>query len=710
MTGPGWYLRRLSKMGPREVGDRLRTAVRQRAWRRRVDHAPDPGEWLGERTFAGVLPRDALASVTPEAEAALRRTADRLMAGEAEFFGVRRSDMVLPDWSWDPKTGRRAPTDVYTADVPYRDEDVVGDVKQLWEPSRHQYLTVLAAAYAMTGEDHYAERVADHLRSWWRANPPLRGVHWLSGIELGIRLLSWVWVRRLLDGWSGAAALFEDDPVAVNQILLHQRRLAAFPSRGSSANNHAVAEWAGLLAAACTFPWYPESARWRAEAVAELDAVLRNNTFPSGVNRELASDYHGLVLELGLAATAEASRAGVEVPESTWDVLVRMSDALAAMVDCRGRPPRQGDSDDGVGLVLDGDDVARWPSLLGTAGEVFGRLPWWPESAPRDVRTAALTALLGRREPDDRRPARRPYELADAGLTILRAPESASGPELWCRCDAGPHGFLSIAAHAHADALAIEVRHGGIDLLADPGTYCYHGEPDWRRYFRSTLGHNTLEVEGRDQSASGGPFLWTRHASSRVLGSSDGADRAHWCAEHTGYGRDAVHRRTVDLDVGSRVLTVSDVLVSDRERPCRLAFHLGPEVRARFEGTSALLTHPAGEAVLQLPPELDWAAHRGSVSPPLGWYSVGFGSREPTVTLVGTGWLGGARKTVRTTLHVDPEQGPGAGRSLGGPPRPHLATVSTRPVRSLPTPEPRQTVHGISVPSQTKCSPSRDGT
>src|SRR5690606_41260879 len=62
-----------------------------------------------------------------------------------------------------------------------------------------------------TGDDRYATRVARHLRSWWAANPPLRGVHWVSGIELGIRLLSWVWTRRLLDGWPAVSRLFEED-------------------------------------------------------------------------------------------------------------------------------------------------------------------------------------------------------------------------------------------------------------------------------------------------------------------------------------------------------------------------------------------------------------------------------------------------------------------------------------------------------------------
>ena len=307
-------------------------------------------------------------------------------------------------------------------------EDAVGDIKQIWELSRHQYLTVLAAAYAITGDERYAERVAEHLRSWWAANPPLRGVHWISGIELGIRLLSWVWVRRLLDGWPGAAGLFEGNPVALHQIWHHQRWLAAFPSRGSSANNHVIAEAAGQFAAACAFGWFPSSARWRADALRSLERQLRSNTFDSGLNRELATEYHGLVLELGLAAVAEADAADVPVPASIRLVLLRMTDALAAVVDNRLRPPRQGDADDGHGLVVDGAGTDRWASLLATGDAVFGRLAWWPAVTGTDVRTPLLAALIrpyskNGTAPAVTRPASRPAHFADAGMTILRGPE-----------------------------------------------------------------------------------------------------------------------------------------------------------------------------------------------------------------------------------------------------------------------------------------------
>jgi hypothetical protein len=481
-------------------------------------------------------------------------------------------------------------------------------------------------------------------------------VHWISGIELGIRLLSWVWIRRLLDGWSGAAGLFEDNPEALHQIRYHQCWLAAFPSRWSSANNHVIAESAGQLAAACAFPWFPESPAWRADALRSLDVQLQHNTFGSGLNRELATEYHGLVLELGVAAAAEAEIAGCPVPRTTWMVLLRMCDALAAVLDSDLRPPRQGDGDDGFGLVVDGAGTNRWTSLLATGDALFGGADWWPAVAADDVRTPLLVTLVRPDPLEVRRPERRPAHFADAGMTLLRS--RWDDGELWCRCDGGPHGFLSIAAHAHADALSVEVRHAGVDILADPGSPCYHGEPELRRYFRSTLGHNTLELDGRDQSQSGGPFLWTRHARSRVLVAHERPDGvSRWLAEHDGYrrrGDRTVHRRAVELDAASREMRITDEVISDRPHGCRLAFHLGPEVAAELIDGVARLSWSRGRrrhhAILQLPAVLSWSKHRGETDPPLGWYSQGFGRREPSVTLVGSGHVDAGSGAMCTRL------------------------------------------------------------
>ena len=137
----------------------------------------------------------------------------------------------------------------------------------------------------------------------------------------------------MLDEWPKVGDLFEHNDDAVRQIAWHQEFLAAFRSRGSSANNHVIAEAAGWLVAASAFPWYGRSDEWRRRAAALLERELAANTFNDGLNRELATDYHRFVLELGLVAAVEADAGGHPLSEATWQRLAQMLDAAAAILD-----------------------------------------------------------------------------------------------------------------------------------------------------------------------------------------------------------------------------------------------------------------------------------------------------------------------------------------------------------------------------------------
>ncbi len=266
--------------------------------------------------------------------------------------------------------------------------------------------------------------------------------------------------------------------------------------------------------------------------------------------------------------------------------------------------------------------------------------------------------MAGRRRTVRRPQTRRPSHFSDAGLTLLRG-SASDGEEIWCRCDSGPHGFLSIAAHAHADALAIEVRHGGTEVLADPGTYCYHGEPGWRSYFRSTLAHNTIEVNGQNQSTSGGPFLWTRHARSELLELETAADGevTGWSAEHDGYRSldpPLLHRRSVRLASEPRRLEIVDRLETTGGHAFRVAFHLGPEIEARMTEHAVELAWASGAstraATLFLPDGLSWSLSRGASDPVLGWYSPRFGKKQPTWAVIGEGTCGRTGTDSYTTV------------------------------------------------------------
>ena len=658
----GWYLRRLRRMSPAEVAVRVGDRARQAAWsRRRVGPGmpfPTPAGLLPVRRLATPLEAGVVGRVPPEAARRVIEAADRILDGDWEVLGTRRRDAADPDWFLDPVTGRRAPSDVSAFAVDHRDESVTGNVKSVWELSRHHHLTVLATAWWLTRDDRYAETVAAQLRSWWAANPFLTGIHWTSGIELAVRLTSWAWVRRLLDDWPGVAALFEQNPVALDQLRWHQEYLAAFRSQGSSANNHAVAEASGRLVAACVFPWFVESDAWRRAASQQLERELAANTFPSGVNRELASDYHRFVVELGLVALVEADAAGQPLAPATAELLVRALDAAAALLDVAGNPPRQGDGDEGRALVLDDPLDDPWSVLLATGASVSGSCAWWPEVHPGV--TSVLLGSLSRTTVRSARPEAAPWHFADAGVTVLRsAPED--GPEVWCRCDGGPHGFLSIAAHAHADALSVELRHDGVELLVDPGTYCYHGEPEWRTYFRSTRAHNTIEVDGEDQGVQAGPFMWSTRADATVdvtRAERDGAQT--WVGHHTAYRRlDPAlrHERRVELDGRETRVTVTDTVTGSRTHSLRLFWHLGPEVAVDLRDGRAHLAWATRDGRLHrgellLPTGLAWSSHRGETTPVLGWYSPRFGTRVATTTLVGTGAFD-ETLVLRTDLRVE---------------------------------------------------------
>ena len=679
---PKWYLQRLASMGPTEIANRVGDEARRRLWRTRPPALPTP---ITTPPPGPVVPADLTSGVAPAARRALLAEADGLLAGRWTMFGRPRTDMTADiDWFLDFVSGVRAPDRAYSLTIPHRDEAAVGNIKFVWEPARHQHLSMLAAASAVSGDDRYADRVAAELRNYWAANPFLVGVHWTSGIELGLRLISWTWIRRLLDGWSGAAGLFEHDPTFAEQLGRHHQWITGLGSHGSSANNHVIAEAAGQFVAASAFPLFADSTEWRDRAAEQLARELAAQTFPDGLNRELASEYHGFVLELGLAAWVEAVLTGHPVAGELAGPLARAVDALDAVVDARGRPHRQGDSDDAHGWLVDPVGYDRWTSLRRTGALLVEPAPWWPptDGAP-DVRTALIRACVADRHHPVRvggRPPTRPALFPDAGLSLLRTEPSAGPgePELWCAFDHGPLGYLSTAAHGHADALAVEIRCDGVEVVADPGTYCYHGEPRWRDHFRSTRAHATVTLGERSQSDMAGPFLWSRKAEATLEASEglDGGDTAMSRAHHDGYAPQGwIHRREVRLDRPARVITVVDALEPGRgiDRSDHGRGRLPPRTRG-----GGRARRRAGRSGRGGPPAVAGPGRRGR-------RGLGSGHCYPgprSLVERGPGVRVAARWLVLQPLRIEGTGGPARRAGVGGRTRRYLHHAAPIPART----------------------------
>ena len=78
-------------------------------------------------------------------------------AASGKSWASLRTDLVQPDWFRDPVTGRRSAPDRYAFRIDHRSEEQVGNVKQVWEISRLQHLTLLATAWFLTHDERYAQ-------------------------------------------------------------------------------------------------------------------------------------------------------------------------------------------------------------------------------------------------------------------------------------------------------------------------------------------------------------------------------------------------------------------------------------------------------------------------------------------------------------------------------------------------------------------------
>jgi Heparinase II/III-like protein/Heparinase II/III N-terminus len=634
-----WRLNRLRCMTPMEVSHRLLRTLSMHAERAGL---------LG----SGVVPPPDLASaprpwvrVTVKVDAApYLAAADRVAAGKLDIFALRDADLGSPPrWNRDPKTGVEAPLS-FSKLLDYRNPQVVGDIKYLWELNRHLHLVTLAQAYVLSGEAKYYRVIREHLESWFAACPYRMGPNWSSALEAAIRLINWSVTWQLLG--AARSPLLEDTESArfrqrwLDSVHQHAQFVRGYFSLHSSANNHLIGEAAGLFIAALTWPHWPDMRAWlpAARAILEREALLQNA--PDGVNREQAVSYQQFVLDFLLlpllAGTANGQPFSIEY-ESRVEAMLEY---LASIMDVRGNVPMLGDADDGlvVRLAQDGD-FSPYRSLLATGAILFKRGDFRLKAGALDDKTRWLLGSESDAMFRAQNPARLPPRQAfSAGGYYILGCDFETDREIRLIADAGPVGYRSIAAHGHADALAFTLSVGGLEFLVDPGTYVYHTQGPWRRYFRGTSAHNTLRVDGRDQSQSGGNFMWLRKARAGCSLWSSTGERDLFEGWQDGYTRLAdpvMHRRRIALDKAARRVVIEDTLQMAGEHDIELFFHCGERCRVDPLPDGYAVTQEARTLVIRLPHFRDGSScvYYGSSAPISGWVSRRFDDKQPSPTI-----------------------------------------------------------------------------
>ncbi|MCX6218955.1 alginate lyase family protein [Spirosoma sp.] len=559
------------------------------------------------------------------------------------------------DWHLDVSTGLRFPK-TYAKDADVR-SGRFGSAKYTWEINRLLFLPQLAVQYRQTGDQKFLNQFVAINRSWFAENPYLTGVNWYSNIEVNIRLINWFISWNILD----ASALAETnvdfrqfiEAELVPVIYQHCVYSRTNPSHYSSANNHLISEYSGLFVAA-SFWEFPESAAWRTFAKAGLEHEIVEQHSPNGVNREEAAEYIQFITDFFLIAQVVGDR--TENPFSTTytNSLRQVLHYIAQFLDCEGTFPRYGDEDDGRVLLLDDEHPHNnFRSLLRTGAVLFGeplfkqKSASWGEVPRFDLKNYVLFGTDGQAA-FDAVPTQKDLSgskfYTDEGHFIIRKQEVSDNPnqlrEIYIHADVAPLGYLSIAAHGHADALSFLMHIDGHVFLADPGTYSYQTDPQWRNYFISTRAHNTVCIDGQNQALQAGALLWLNHYKTWLLSaqSTDTLDQLK--AVHNGYKQlECRHQRQFDFDRITDTLCLTDTIENSGEqtRLVEVMFHLGPDVQVEALAHNAFLLSLPGtsrQVCLTTDALLNAEAITGQLEPtPLGWYSNGFYQLQPSTTI-----------------------------------------------------------------------------
>lgn len=654
-----WKLNRLRVMGAAEIAYRVQQALHARLEQRGIGLA-SPGAPLDRFGMPWCASQPAVRDIEP-----YRVAADRILSGRFDVFALQEAVLGFPPrWNRDPKTGTEAPL-TFGKTLDYRDENIVGDIKYLWEPNRHLELVTLAQAWRLTGELKYAEGCRTLLESWFEQCPYPLGPNWTSSLEHAVRLLNWSVAWQLLDGTDSplfAGATGEAFRLRwLNSIYRHCHFIAGHFSKHSSANNHLFGEYSGLLIGALMWPCWDESAHWLETARAGLEKEALKQNAPDGVNREQAVWYHHEVADMMLLCGLAGKANGADFPADWWSRLEAMLEFIAALMDVGGRVPMIGDSDDAVMVRFSREpEFNAYRALLAAGAAIFARGDFARKAGAFDDKSRWLLGEEGAATfarlaalPSDSRPAKRVFP--EGGYYIL-GDRFDTPDEVRIVTDAGPLGYLSIAAHGHADALAFTLSAGGREILVDPGTYAYHTQKKWRDYFRGTSAHNTVRVDGMDQSVIGGNFMWLKHARAWCERWESDAARDVFAGTHDGYRRlqdPVMHRRSLEFDKAARVLRVADTLTCEGTHQVELFWHFaetcriqvsGNEISARCDGCTARFAMPG----------LAWqpAVVSGQETPPLGWISRRFDQKCNSSSVVWAGRVSGTT-TLETEIRLE---------------------------------------------------------
>ncbi|MEW6716590.1 MAG: alginate lyase family protein [Chloroflexota bacterium] len=495
--------------------------------------------------------------------------ADEIVAGKVRFFGGPAVELQLapaqPLCHWtDYERGKTPLSNSRTPDSQHT------DIKFTWEPARFGWVYTLGRAYLLSGEDRYPETFWRYFETFLEANPTNQGPNWISGQEVALRILAFVFAAQVFCGSPSSPP---------EHILRLGRAIAAHANRipptliyaRAQNNNHLLIEAVGLITAAAALPDHPRARGWRDLGWRWFIWALKNQIAEDGTYVQHSTNYQRLLLQAALWVnwmSADSHRVSNAKTESDdWRRKLRNATLwLLALTD----PP--------TGCV---------PNLGPNDGAYILPLTVLSFHDHRPVLQAASSAFLGKSAFDPGVWDEMAIWFGHSGLLnkqvslVTDHPSPVTTPSVLQNASSSSWAYLRVARFTdrpgHADQLHLDLWWRGLNIARDAGTYLYNASPPWDNALTHTAVHNTITVDGREQMTRAGRFLYLDWAQGQLLGRERSPDGL-WeriVAQHDGYRRLGVlHQRAVTAHNDGRWLVEDQLLpVTRHQAPVDLRLH-----------------------------------------------------------------------------------------------------------------------------------------
>lgn len=518
----------------------------------------------------GASLRDARAiplAASPRAPTALVDAAERVLKGELSYFARHlKSIGSPPDWFRDPWTGRTWPgATSHWSDI---NEFVAAgsDIKVVWDPSRFEWMVLLARAYALTNRREFLDTLSLWLDSWIENNPPNCGVNWKCGQECSIRLLRFLEAMQSIDWPDSAASALQAFVVA------HLRRIrSTLMYAVAQDNNHGTSEAAAMFvgghwllatgASGDTASFAKATAR---KGLHQLEERIDRLVMADGTFSQYSANYHRMLLDTMSIVEIWRRRYGLPTLSARCVEKVRAAvEWLASMVSAStGHAPNLGANDGSLLLISPATAYEDHRPTLQLACCLLKQSRAYPPGVWDDA------SRLWGIEPDAfplSACEQRAHAALDGGFISLEGEDGKS----WGLIRVPHFSFRP----SQADALHFDLWIDGENVVRDTGSFSYNDAEGWHEYFSGTAAHSTCQFDERDQMPRAGRFLfsrWLAYDELQFIG--DGSRRQGVEVSYTDHWG-ASHRRRVTTE-GSHWL-IEDQLAG-YQRCAIVRWHLAP--------------------------------------------------------------------------------------------------------------------------------------